>query len=275
VSPRLRSQQRVSGLHQSGAGVNCLRGRDTTMRPSCCSIVPVVRQSSARLQASGTGAGAGAGAGVGEPAEPDSEGKARLEGLPFRNHSNRPPPPLKLDSGRASGRCDSLFLRACPIRASQRSLDPHPSLSPPHTHTHLHLLPSRHAQPLCPRPDKTRPKLKDFLIPNGTRIHFSIILPDVLLPCPPSTRSTARLHYLQLERQRRPRRSVSQSLTSIFWRCLPCRTSPAPAAATCCYLLLCLPCPAHALPCHAMPLMMTDARRGASACASACACFLC
>jgi hypothetical protein len=35
------------------------------------------------------------------------------------------------------------------------------------------------AQPLCPLPDKTRSQTKGFLIPNGTRIHFSIILPDL------------------------------------------------------------------------------------------------
>jgi hypothetical protein len=225
------------------------------MRPSCCSIVPVVRQSSARLQASGTGAGAGAGAGVGEPAEPDSEGKARLEGLPFRNHSNRPPPPLKLDSGRASGRCDSLFLRACPIRASQRSLDPHPSLSPPHTHTHLHLLPSRHAQPLCPRPDKTRPKPKGH---SNSKRNAHPFLDNLARRAPPLPSLHALHCEIALPATGTPTKAPSVGFAVPHLNFLALSSLSNIACSCCCYLLLLAALPPLPSSCSAMPCHATD-----------------
>jgi len=128
--------------------------RDTTMRPSCCSII-VVRQSSARLQGSGSCAVA--------PAEPDREARleASLAGLP-RHLVAAPTEIMALRFAAAA--CRSLRPRSPSVRSA------HPSP--------FHLSPHEQAQPLSPRPDKTRPKPKDFLIPNGTRIHFSIILPE-------------------------------------------------------------------------------------------------
>jgi hypothetical protein len=121
---------------------------------------------------------------AGEPAEPD---KARVLTQPRAESlvsGTGHLPPLKWPEERQAAL--RFAVSACmSVRESQ--------------HHSAHPLPMSPSLSFLSRPshcvqDRTRPVPKAFLIPNGTRIHFLIILPD----------STVRLHYLRQERQRLP-----------------------------------------------------------------------
>jgi hypothetical protein len=187
--------------------------------------------------------------------------------FPTTRRRDRPPaPPTEIAPRRVAIRCvwlhDSFSVR----ESSTHSKHP-PFRSLPLSHSRTSK-PSHGVQDRT-RPDNTRPKPKDFLIPNGTRIHFSIILPS----CPPTLPSLHALHgeiaRPRLERQRGPvGRSVNQSVS----QCSRSRSrSPSPhflapflvepAAAHAAALLPCPPslahpasqpaCPAMPMPCHA------------------------
>jgi hypothetical protein len=207
--------------------------------------------------------------------------------FPTTRRRDRPPaPPTEIAPRRVAIRCvwlhDSFSVR----ESSKQALAPStplfaPSLPLSHFHLSRTSKPSHGVQDRT-TPDNTRPKPKDFLIPNGTRIHFSIILPSLppaclpaCLPCPalpPSTRSTAReIARPRLERQRGPvGRSVNQSVSQCSRSPSPHFLAPflvEPAAAHAAALLPCppslaqpsqpasQPCPCHAMPC---PLLNPD-----------------
>ena len=207
------------------------------MRPSSCCCI-VVRQSSARLSGVRPPVLAS-----GEPVEPDSEearqGKARLEGVPYPEVGQRV---LRF----ASSSC------ACPPSESPSAHSKHPSLLPsPRKKTGRPATVSRTGQDPSQTP-------KDFPIPNGTRIHFSIILPDV----PPSFHALHR--EIALPTDWNAKGSIGWSRTSPQFLALASLSNVA-----CCCLMLLTPC--HAMPLADVLMLMTDARRGARPCA--CACF--
>jgi hypothetical protein len=235
----------VSRCSESGARVDLPLGprHHHAAIISCCSSTCCVRQSTARLRA-------------GEPAEPDRE--ARLEGFHYRPLAALSPG-LTGHHREWSGRCDSLFLRACTcrLRVPDFSQPGQPSLTPSLTHYSLftrttppYLLTSPSS--LKQRPshcvqDRTRP-VPNPRLPNSKRNAH----PFPQYSCP------ACLHALHREIARpatgTPTRVPSVGLAVphlIFSRGLPCRTAPgaAPAAAPAAAAALLLPL-AALLPCH-------------------------
>jgi hypothetical protein len=179
------------------------------MRPSSCCCI-VVRQSSARLSGVRPPVLAS-----GEPVEPDSEearqGKARLEGVPYPEVGQRV---LRF----ASSSC------ACPPSESPSAHSKHPSLLPsPRKKTDRPATVSRTGQDPSQTP-------KDFPIPNGTRIHFSIILPDV----PPSFHALHR--EIALPTDWNAKGSIGWSRTSPQFLALASLSNV--ACCCCCCLLL-------------------------------------